>query len=110
MNGGAILRDQLWHRKKCGLTKGEPMHSWIPVLVFSSVALTVYWVLIPRQRRQQRRWSTDGGSGDFSTSSNSGSGWSFGDWSSSSSSTDSSGQSPRWRRLGRRRLRQRGRR
>jgi hypothetical protein len=55
------------------------MRNWIPALVFASVALTVYFVLIPKPRRQERRWSTDGG--DISLSSeHSGGGWSFGDW------------------------------
>jgi hypothetical protein len=68
--------------------------SWIPLLVFASVGTTVYFVLIPwaQNRRQQRRWSTDGGGGvDIGTSSGSNdSSWNFGDW-FSSSSTDSSG-------------------
>ena len=64
-------------------------------LVFAGVALTVYFVLIPRSqdRRSPRRWSSgDGGGVDFnssSSSSNHSSGWSFADW--FGSSTDSSG-------------------
>ncbi len=65
------------------------MRNWIPALVFASVALTVYCVLIPKQRRSQRRWSTDGGDIGFGSESN-GTGWSFGDLFSSSSSADSS--------------------
>ena len=56
------------------------MRNWIPVLVFASVALTVYFVLIPRQRRPERRWSTDGGDISLSSSESHGGGWSFADW------------------------------
>jgi len=73
------------------------MRNWIPVLVFASVALTVYFVLIPKPRRQERRWSTDGG--DISLSSeHSGGGWSFGDWFGSDSSDGDSGDGGRRRR------------
>ncbi len=66
------------------------MRNWIPVLIFASVALTVYFVLIPKPRRQERRWPTDGG--DISLSSeHSGGGWSFGDWFGSDSSDGDSG-------------------
>lgn len=69
------------------------MHNWIPVLVFAGVALIVYRVLIPR-RRSERHRSTDGGDGDFSSSSDSGGGWSFGDlFGSSSESSGDSGDS-----------------
>jgi len=70
------------------------MRNWIPVMVFASVALTVYYVLITKRRRSerwtQRRWSSGSG-GDISLGSDGGSAWYFSDLFSSSSSTDSSG-------------------
>jgi hypothetical protein len=66
------------------------MRNWIPVLVFASVALTVYCVLIPKQRRSQRRWSSDGGDISISSEHGSGGGWSLGDWFSSDSSESGS--------------------
>jgi hypothetical protein len=75
----------LWQRTNPASAKGKSMRNWIPVLVFAGVALTVYLVLIPKERRSQRRWSSDGG--DISISSeSSGDGWSFADWFGSSSS------------------------
>ena len=92
MNGTATLSVQLWQCTNPALAKGGPMRNWIPVLVFASVALTVYFVLIPKQRRLERRWSTDGG--DISISSeHSGGGWSFGDWFGSDSSDGGSSDS-----------------
>lgn len=66
------------------------MRNWIPLLVFASVALTVYYVLIPKQRRPQRRWSSGGGS-DVNMSFDNGSPWSLGDLFGSSFPIDSSG-------------------
>jgi hypothetical protein len=91
MNGTATLSVQLWQCTNPALAKGGPMRNWIPVLVFASVALTVYFVLIPKQRRPERRWSTDGG--DVSISSEHSGGWSFGDWFSSDSSDGGSSDS-----------------
>jgi hypothetical protein len=77
----------LWQRTNPAPVEGKPMRNWIPVLVFASVALTVYFVLIPKPRRPERRWSSDGGDIGLSSES-SGSGWSFADWFSSDSSSD----------------------
>ena len=61
---------------------------WIPVLFIVGALSVVCYRL--QTRRPRRRWSTDGGGVDFSGNSGGSSGWSFGDW-FSSSSTDSSG-------------------
>jgi hypothetical protein len=73
--------------------KWEPTIWMMTFLVFAGVALTVYFVLLPRQQDRRSGWrSGDGGGVDFngsSSSSNHG-GWSFAEW-VGSSSTDSSG-------------------
>jgi hypothetical protein len=79
MNAVATFRDELWQpaRRKIMSTP------WIPLLFMGAASVVCYRL----QNRRPPRWSTDSGSGvDFSSSS----GWSFGDW-FSSSSTDSSG-------------------
>ena len=65
------------------------MRNWIPVLVFASVALTVYFVLIPKQRRSRSgAGRRDGGDISISSEHGSGGGWSLGDWFSSDSSDE----------------------
>src|SRR5437016_238199 len=78
-----------WSRADEGSMKG----AWIPLLIFLGVSLVVYrWLDNLLHPRPRRRWSTDGGGADFSSNSGStSSGWSFANWFSSSSSTDSSG-------------------
>jgi hypothetical protein len=44
------------------------------------VALTVYFALLPKSRRHERRWSTGGGDISLSSEHSGRGGWSLGDW------------------------------